>query len=331
MAKRFDAATARRMIFDSLDDSDDVDEFPSGEESDSDHDFQIEQEDNNSSSEPDEVSSDEESHESRPTKRRAMGNIVENQPATEPDYYNLTSGMKWSSKSPPTTVKTTTANLLRSRPGVTNAGNVQDIVESFNLFVTDEILNIVLRETNRYADHYCAEANRRDNPPQQPITWDPIDIVELRAVIGLLLLAGADKSSHVCTRDLCSPSAKPVFKSVISVNRFENILRFLRFDDRRTRAERHETDKLAAFRDIWTVFTARLPMMYRPDMDMTVDEQLVSFRGRCSFRQYIPSKPGKYGLKIFWNCDAISSYPLKGEIYLDRQQELLETETKVRN
>ena len=34
MAKRFDAATAKRMLFDSLDDSDDVDEYPSGEESD---------------------------------------------------------------------------------------------------------------------------------------------------------------------------------------------------------------------------------------------------------------------------------------------------------
>lgn len=54
-------------------------------------------------------------------------------------------------------------------------------------------------------------------------------------------------------------------------------------------------------------------------MDLTVDEQLVSFRGRCSFRQYIPSKPGKYGLKILWKCNTISSYPLKGEISLGRQ------------
>ena len=29
--------------------------------------------------------------------------------------------------------------------------------------------------------------------------------------------------------------------------------------------------------------------------------QLVAFRGRCPFRQYIPSKPAKYGLK-FWAC-----------------------------
>ena len=27
---------------------------------------------------------------------------------------------------------------------------------------------------------------------------------------------------------------------------------------------------------------------------------MVAFRGRCSFRQYIPSKPARYGIKI-WN------------------------------
>ena len=35
--------------------------------------------------------------------------------------------------------------------------------------------------------------------------------------------------------------------------------------------------------------------------------------------QYIPSKPAKYGIKIWWNCDAVTSYPLKGEVYLGRQ------------
>ena len=67
------------------------------------------------------------------------------------------------------------------------------------------------------------------------------------------------------------------------------------------------------------MFQATLPPPYKPGSDITVDEQLVSTRGRCNFRQYIPSKPGKYGLQIFWACDAETSYPLKGEIYVGRQ------------
>ena len=45
----------------------------------------------------------------------------------------------------------------------------------------------------------------------------------------------------------------------------------------------------------------------------------MAFRGRCGFRQYIPSKPAKYGIKIWWCCDSQTCYPLKGDVYLGRQ------------
>ena len=67
------------------------------------------------------------------------------------------------------------------------------------------------------------------------------------------------------------------------------------------------------------LFQAQLPKYYIPGTDLCVDEQLVTFRGLCSVKQYLPSKPAKYGLKIWWCCDAQTSYPLKGDIYLGQQ------------
>ncbi|KAM3924560.1 piggyBac transposable element-derived protein 4-like [Leptodactylus fuscus] len=49
--------------------------------------------------------------------------------------------------------------------------------------------------------------------------------------------------------------------------------------------------------------------------NVTVDKQLVAFRGRCPFRQYIPSKPAKYGIKIWTLCDSKSSYALNVQVY----------------
>ena len=63
----------------------------------------------------------------------------------------------------------------------------------------------------------------------------------------------------------------------------------------------------------------QLPKFYIPYPDLCVDQQLVAFRGRCGFRQYIPSKPAKYGIKIWWGCDSQTCYPLNGEVYLGRQ------------
>ena len=50
-----------------------------------------------------------------------------------------------------------------------------------------------------------------------------------------------------------------------------------------------------------------------------VDEQLVTFRGCYPFRQYMPSKPGKYGIKIWVICDSISHYELKMDVYKGRE------------
>lgn len=63
----------------------------------------------------------------------------------------------------------------------------------------------------------------------------------------------------------------------------------------------------------------RLKSNFKPLGSVTIDEQLFPFRSGAPFRQYIPSKPAKYGLKIFWCCDSATAYPLLGKIYLEKQ------------
>lgn len=46
---------------------------------------------------------------------------------------------------------------------------------------------------------------------------------------------------------------------------------------------------------------------------------LPAFRGKCSFPQYIPSKPNKYGIKIQAAVDARSFYTFNMEVYVGTQ------------
>ena len=66
------------------------------------------------------------------------------------------------------------------------------------------------------------------------------------------------------------------------------------FKERTYRNEKN--DKMAAIRGFFNAFQLQLPKYFKPDHYVTIDEQLVAFRGRCSFRQYMPNKPAKYGL-----------------------------------
>src|SRR6218665_1040144 len=109
----------------------------------------------------------------------------------------------------------------------------------------------------------------------------------MNAFLCLLLLAGTYRAKLEPLRDMWSSEhGRQIFTATMSVNRFVDILRFLRFDNNSSREHRRASDKLAAIRDIWKRFVAQLPKLYVPGTDITVDEQLVPFRGKGPFRQY---------------------------------------------
>jgi len=105
----------------------------------------------------------------------------------------------------------------------------------------------------------------------------------------------------------------------MSEKRFRFLVRCLRFDDMHDRAVRKQFDKLAPIRDIFTLMVDNFQKYYCPSEYVTIDEQLLAFRGKCPFRQYILSKPAKYGIKTFALVDPRTVYTLNLETYLGVQ------------
>jgi hypothetical protein len=58
---------------------------------------------------------------------------------------------------------------------------------------------------------------------------------------------------------------------------------------------------------------------YTPSAFLTIDEQLLGYRGRCGFRQYIPSKPDRYGIKLWLCTDSETFYTCNAAPYLGKQ------------
>ena len=225
-------------------------------------------------------------------------------------------GKVWTTQ-PPAVGRRQLQDIIRNPPGITNDARKETMSEVFNLFVSNEILDIIVRETNREARRWHEAWNT--NHPDNIKEWKAVTLQELKALIDILMYAGATRDRLEPMKELWSQkTGRPLFAATMSFNRYKSLMRFLRFDNKRTRENRRATDKLAAFRDVWQMFIANLPKYYLPGVDITVDEQLVAFRGRCAFRQYMPSKPAKYGLKIWWACNARTSFPLKGDVYLGR-------------
>ena len=56
-----------------------------------------------------------------------------------------------------------------------------------------------------------------------------------------------------------------------------------------------------------------------PEQKVTIDEQLFHCRARCSFIQYMPPKPAKFGIKYWILCDVKSSYALRAMPNIGRE------------
>ena len=91
----------------------------------------------------------------------------------------------------------------------------------------------------------------------------------------------------------------PFIRAAMSRDRFKMMLRFIRFDNENTSAERVQTDEAAAVRDVWIMLNRHLEKLYKPYECITIDEKLFPFRGRTKFTQHILPKPAKYGIKVF--------------------------------
>ena len=130
----------------------------------------------------------------------------------------------------------------------------------------------------------------------------------------MLSSSGCLKAHHRSVRELYDlKDDAPFFRASMSEKRFEQLKACFRFDDP---ARRNRADRAAPVQYIVEKFNERMSQIYTPSEHLTTDEMLVEFHGRVSFRQYIPSKPGKFGLKLFWVAEAESAIPLKCLLYV---------------
>lgn len=201
-------------------------------------------------------------------------------------------------------------DIVRNHSGLTAAGkSAESVADCFRLFVTSELVQLVVQHTNEEGERVYAEYNKKHSANQKE--YIPFDEDEVYACIGLLILAGVLKGKHEHYRDLWGDvGGRAPFIATLSRDRFQLFIRLCRFDDKTTRDQRKPSDNMAHVREMFDTFNATLTKPYVPSPCLTVDEQLVTFRGRARFKVFIPSKPGKYGILLRMMTDASSRYVL---------------------
>lgn len=172
--------------------------------------------------------------------------------------------------------------------------NIPEEAESptdiFFCLFTKELIEKIVFETNLYATQ---GTNNR---------FIPTTFNEIKCFLGINLMMGLTKkpsykdywSSKMQMRD-------PFISSVMSRDRFNWLLGHIHINDNSIQPKKHEHgyDKLYKIRPVLEALSHTFSNCYKPQENQTVDESMVKFKGRISFRQYLPMKPIKRGYKIW--------------------------------
>lgn len=108
----------------------------------------------------------------------------------------------------------------------------------------------------------------------------------------------------------------------MSRDRFKVLTSHITFDDVFSRKTREKTiGKFYLMNNIFEKIRIRVVEAFNPGQNLCVDETLYPFRGRCRFRQYMKSKPARYGIK-YWAIGCVESgYLCDFKVYLGKSDE----------
>lgn len=118
-----------------------------------------------------------------------------------------------------------------------------------------------------------------------------------------------------------------VFKRLMTRNRFYEIKRLIRFDNRATRRRRLQGDRFALISEVWYRFVSNCKKSYVPNAYLTIDEQLFPTKARCRFIQFMPNKPDKYGIKFWVLVDCVTKYVVNIIPYLGKDEQRAQNES----
>ena len=180
-------------------------------------------------------------------------------------------------------------------------------VDYFDFF-DDNVWQRMVVETN----HYAEQQRAANSPPR----WDLVTVPVLKAFVGLTLSMGI---LHLPHRQNYWRKTKWVyetrFSQVMSRDRFDCIWRYFHLQDNTVQPA--ESDPLWKLRWYIDHLVKNFKDTYIPNEHVTVDESMVKFKGRLAFRQYLPSKPTKWGVKVWSLCESSTGYTWNFQVYLE--------------
>jgi len=179
-------------------------------------------------------------------------------------------------------------------------------LEFFGKFFTEEVIQLLVEQTNLYAHQTKARE------------WEDTTDGEMTAFLGMLIAMGL----HGLPMFRMFWSTDPLFRvqpvaDVMTRQRFMKLVGNLHVNDNNKALSRGDPgyDRLHKIRPLLTEMNANFQKQAVSSSSQSIDEAMIRFKGRSSFRQYMPMKPIKRGYKVWVRADSKTGYVYQFQLY----------------
>ena len=180
-------------------------------------------------------------------------------------------------------------------------------------------MEYIVEQTNPYALQCMCE--------ERYSTWTKLTVDEFCAFLGFMILMGL---AHLPSLpDYWSKD--PIFRysmvaDRISRDRFLEILHYIYFADNTTLPQPGSPDynKLGKVQPVIDSLNHQFKAVYNLHKEVSIDEAMVSFKGRSSLKQYMPKKPVTRGIKVWMLADARNVCVSSFDVYTGKSGDKVE-------
>ena len=172
-------------------------------------------------------------------------------------------------------------------------------IDFFQLLFPENLFSLITNETNKHADRTQQKKGQNDNK------WHRTDAKEIRAFIGMRIymnIVNLPNMKMYWSEDQFFGNFG--IADVMTRGRFGKLCQYFHVNDQTGYDHLDPNrDKLQLVRSVLDVVSRICFDNYVAHKENSIDEAMIKFRGTLAFRQYLPEKPTKCGIKV-WARDS---------------------------
>lgn len=197
-------------------------------------------------------------------------------------------------------------------PFVGNSGVALTLEESnspkeiFESFFDEQLMTLIVNQTNKFASTVLEEKRRSGKMMRKSrdLLWYETNTGEMYCFFALVILQGFMRKPSISSYHSTNPLiATPIFGKYISRDRFLLLLKYLQFSEYTT-----STEPTRQFHIGMDLLLQKFKTHYTPQMNISIHESLLLWKGRLKWKRFSPLKSAKFGTECYILAESESGY-----------------------